>query len=325
MPEAVRQISHLGEDVQGNQHGSRRKNAEIGLHFLNLEGFLHPLCQKQIIKTEIHAEQEHENGDHNLKIRAVSGHAVGPDGKSAGSCGAEGGAQGIKKRHASDQEEKNLKRHHRDINAIQHQRRLAHSGNQLAHRRPRAFRPHQIHGLSAGKRNDLKQEYQHAHTADPVRKAAPEHTAAGKSLHVHQNTGAGGRESGNNLKQRIHKVGDIPCDPQRERPDQTHHHPSQCDSHIPFPRKKAKISAPLQGKQHADGKRQESADQINRPDVFAIDQSDNHGQKQKHSLHPHDPPKNICNASVIHEMIPRFRISFFRQEYLRSHPAPCVW
>ena len=203
MPEAVRQISHLRKDVQSDQYGSRRKNAEIGLHFLNLEGFLHPLCQKQIIKTEIHAEQEHENGDHNLKIRAVSGHAVGPDGKSAGSCGAEGSAQGIKKRHASDQEEKNLKRRHRDINAIQHQRRLAHSGNQLAHRRPRAFRPHQIHGLAAGKRNDLKQEYQHAHAADPVRKAAPEHAAAGKGLHIHQNTGACGCKTGNDLKQRI--------------------------------------------------------------------------------------------------------------------------
>ena len=72
---------------------------------------------------------------------------------------------------------------------------------------------------------------QHAHTADPVRKAAPEQQAVRHGLDLRQNTGTGRRKSGNSLKNRIYVGWDRACNHKRKCADRTHNNPAQryCD------------------------------------------------------------------------------------------------
>ena len=79
--------------------------------------------------------------------------------------------------------------------------------------------------------NQSQQKDQNTHTADPVRKAAPEQHTVTHGFHIAQDAGAGGSKAGYRFKKGIHKKRDIAADDKRQRTEHGHQHPGQCNDH----------------------------------------------------------------------------------------------
>ena len=74
-------------------------------------------------------------------------------------------------------------------------------------------------------------ENEYAHTADPVRKAAPEQNAMAQRFDVGQNRRAGRREAGDRLKEGVHEGRDVPADDKGQRAYQREEYPGQRHGH----------------------------------------------------------------------------------------------
>ena len=90
-----------------------------------------------------------------------------------GACRAERNADGVEHRHAAEQQQNNLQNGQSKVNRVQDERGIAHVRRYFGDRGSRAFRAHQINGLTACQRQDDQHEHQNAHAADPVHQAAP--------------------------------------------------------------------------------------------------------------------------------------------------------
>ena len=102
-------------------------------------------------------------------------------------------------------------------------------GHQLADRGTGALRLHQIHLRAARHRQDCKQKYQHAHAADPVRKAAPEQRAVRQRLHVGNNACARRGKAGDGLKQRVRKMRNLAGKDEGQGAENTEYDPAEGD------------------------------------------------------------------------------------------------
>ena len=81
----------------------------------------------------------------------------------------------IEKRHSARKKQYNFNKRHRKIDGVKNKRRITYLRNKLSDRRSGAFSFHQLHCRAAARKgNNGKQENKHAHSADPMRKAAPE-------------------------------------------------------------------------------------------------------------------------------------------------------
>ena len=103
-------------------------------------------------------------------------------------------------------------------------------GHELADRRPRALRLHQIHLRAARKRQDRKQEHEYAHAADPVREAAPEQRTVREHFHIGDNACARRGKAGDGFKQCIREATGSPRKRQRAgQPKILRHNPAEGD------------------------------------------------------------------------------------------------
>ena len=76
--------------------------------------------------------------------------------------------------HAAEEQEHVQNERHDDINAVQDHRGIAHFRDELSLSGTRHLRAHEVHILSARKRQNRKDKDEYSHTSDPMRKATPE-------------------------------------------------------------------------------------------------------------------------------------------------------
>ena len=88
-------------------------------------------------------------------------------------------------------------------------RSIPYSRYQLADGRTGALRTHQVHGGASHHRQDRHNEYEYAHTADPVSEAAPEQAGIAECFHVGQDTGTCGSKAGDRLEESINIKRDL--------------------------------------------------------------------------------------------------------------------
>ena len=72
----------------------------------------------QIIGIKIDTKEDHGNSYHYLKVYRIACHTVVFDPEATGSCRTEGNGQGIKKRHAPDQQEDDFYDSHSQIDQV---------------------------------------------------------------------------------------------------------------------------------------------------------------------------------------------------------------
>ena len=162
------------DDIRCDSHHGGSHNQEIGLQFLGAEDLPEAADQKEIVEIEIDAEKQHENADHHVKICAVIGpHTEVPAAEPAGPGSAESMNAGIKEGHAPRQQKDDFNHRHGEIDTIKDFGGVAHAAYQLAYGRPRDLRPHQVHPVAVGHRQDGHDKHQHPHAAHPVGKTAP--------------------------------------------------------------------------------------------------------------------------------------------------------
>ena len=93
--------------------------------------------------------------------------------------------------------------------------------------RPGALHLHQVHVVSAHHREDGHDQYEHTHASDPVSEGAPEQAGVGESLDIGEDGGAGRREPGNCLKDRVNVGRDFAQGGERNGTKKGHDDPAQ--------------------------------------------------------------------------------------------------
>ena len=174
MVEALAQRTEAAAHVEGDQRGKYGNHAEVHANLLDFEQLLEFTGQKQKIRVEIDAEKDHKDRDDILQVGAVVVRdGIIPVAEAAGACRAERNADGVEHRHAAEQQQNDLQNGQSKVNRVQDKRGIAHVWRYFGDRGSRAFRAHQINGLTACQRQDDQHEHQNAHAADPVHQAAP--------------------------------------------------------------------------------------------------------------------------------------------------------
>src|SRR5699024_1424583 len=122
--------------------------------------------------------------------------------ESSGSGCSESMDQAVKKIHPSKQKKDDLDHCQSKVHSVQDPGICHHLRRQLILLRSRHLCSHQDHGIFV-KRCQHHNKYQHAHSSDPVCKAAPEQHPLRKRLHICQHCGTGRSESGDCFKQGV--------------------------------------------------------------------------------------------------------------------------
>ena len=86
---------------------------------------------------------------------------------------------------------------------------MSYLGHQLAYRGSRTLRAHKIDVGASAKRNNGKQEHEHAHASYPVRKATPEEHAPIQALYIIKYACTCCREARDSLKECIRERRDL--------------------------------------------------------------------------------------------------------------------
>ena len=290
-------------DIQGNGKDRPRHNQQICPKLLGTEDLPEAADQQEVVKIEVDAEEQHKDANHNIKIDVVIGpHAQIPIAEAACARGAERMNAGIKQRHPSQKQQDDLNHRHSQINAIEDFCSVAHTAHQLAHRRPRHFRPKQMHSMSVGHRQHGHHEHQHAHAADPMGKAAPKENTLPQRFHRGQDGGPGGGEAGDRLKESVDKIRNIPGNHKRQRAEQRHTHPSQRHHREAVPgikgglfRLPAKNQARQTQSQHWQQERRQG---------FPVQGRHQKGQQQQNALRPEDAADDVADHFIIQRSVP---------------------
>ena len=223
-------------DVDRDRDDREGNDAKISLQLAHFEHFAEFSPENEEIGIEVDAEHDDEHRDDALQQAGVARAAVVAHAESAGTGTAEGDAERVKQRHACDLQDDDLRHGDTEVDGIQYFGSVFHARNELADSRARALCAHQVHVVAAGHGENSENEDDDAHSADPVRKAAPEQAGMAEGLDVRQDTGSGRRESGHRLKKRIGEVGNVARDHQRNRAQDTYDDPAEPDDNKTFPR-----------------------------------------------------------------------------------------
>ena len=191
------------QNVRRDHRDGEKDNAHVPAELGIFEREVELLLQQEEVDREVHAEQRHEDRCDRLQIRAVACERVCLDGKAARTGRCKRVAERVKKRHAASQVKYHLYERERKVDRIQDFRRVDHSRDHLADRRPRALGTQEMDALPAFHFDDGQHEYQNAHAAQPVRKAPPEEHAAAERLDVRQDARARRCKAGDHLEHRV--------------------------------------------------------------------------------------------------------------------------
>ena len=145
---------------------------------------------------------------------------------------------------------------------------------------------------------------QHAHqnTAEPVGKAAPVQISHRKRFHLRQNGCSCRGKAGNRLKQRIHKMRNLPGKIERKAAQKTHHDPACPHAHKSFPRVKplSGFSAEQKQKKRRSQCNDHSSQKSKNRLLFLMIYADQQGRKHKHHFHNKYPADKFSHHSIIH-------------------------
>ena len=107
------------EDVHRDGQHSGRDNKEVNPQFLRAEHLPETLDQEEVVKVEVHAEQEHKNANHNVKIRVVvRSDAEIAAAEAAGARRTEGMDAGVKQGHPAQAEEDDFHHRHGKVDTV---------------------------------------------------------------------------------------------------------------------------------------------------------------------------------------------------------------
>ena len=211
-------------------------DAKISLQLTHLEHFAELPSQNEEVGVEVDAEHEDEHCDDTLHQSCVTAAAVVAHTEAARSGTAEGNAECVKQRHSDNDEDDDLRHSDAQVDGIQYFGSVFHARDQLADRRARALRPHEVHVVAAGHREHGKDKDDDTHAAHPVGEASPEETCVAQGFDIAQDTGSRRRKAGNRLKQSVRKVRNVLRDHQRDRAQNTDDDPAHTYDHKAFPR-----------------------------------------------------------------------------------------
>ena len=218
--------------VDQDQYNGGEDHAKICAQLLALENVPDLADQNKEEQVEVDAEQQHENTDDPFGSRVcIAGDRVVEDREAARTCRCKSGDDRIVQRQSAKQKCHDLHAGQNNIYAVKNERGLAHLRHQLALGGTRYLGAHQMNGLSTRTWQNGQHEYQNAHAANPVRKAAPEQYAARQMLNGGQNGGTGGGKSGNSFKECIDGIGDRSAEEKGECAKQRHQNPGCADAH----------------------------------------------------------------------------------------------
>ena len=148
--EGLENASKRSPDIYGDKGYRRRDDPQIHPGFLAGKGILKPSHRKQIIHIKIHSEKDHKNRHNPLQVVTVIICDAGVlDAEPAGAGSAEAGGKGVKQRHTAQKQKHHLDQGHDQIDHVQDLCCGLDLGRQFTHRRPRALRPHDVHGVAA--------------------------------------------------------------------------------------------------------------------------------------------------------------------------------
>ena len=224
--------------------------------------------------------------------------------KPPGAHGAEGVDQAVKQGHTPQQQQSHQHRRDKKIQQVQHPGGVLGPGGQLALYRAGHLRLEDVHGAvaAAGEHGD---EHQHPHAAHPVGEAAPEQQSVAHGLHIRQDGGPGGGEAADRLEKRVGIGGDLPAEPEGQRPHRRQQHPGQGHDDVPLPAEELAAAGPGQQRQQPAQNGGHGHGGQHRPGaVLPIQKGHRQRQDQQPRLRQQDPSRHMENDAIIHNKAP---------------------
>ena len=203
-------LAEAAEDRQTIDRDKERgdgEDAEKHPHFLAAQRLPELSDQNKIVDREVHGKEDHENGHDRLRIGIVRAHTDVADRKAARARRGERRGERVEARHIKKKKHEHRNRE-ADVDKVQNRRAAAHPRYELADVHTRRFRAQEMQRIAAvAVRHGAhgQHEHEHAHTAEPYRKAPPVLKAHRQRLHIGDHACAGCGEPGNGLKKGIHK------------------------------------------------------------------------------------------------------------------------
>src|SRR5690606_18456729 len=143
------------EDYSGNDENGDQGEKEIKAEFTVEAVDVMLAGEEAKVEAEIGAGEEHENQDDHFDIEAV---IVGDAGifsrKAAGGDGAEGVAEGVKQRHAAEEQEHNLDQGEQQIDPPENFGGIGDARAEAVLDRSRHFRLEELHAADAEQGED---------------------------------------------------------------------------------------------------------------------------------------------------------------------------
>ena len=202
-------------------------DAQIPSQFFAFEDLDQLTGKKEIINIEVDTKQQHKDTDYPIDIGTVVVPDAGIfDAESAGTRRTECMNKAVEKRHSTAQKENDQHHRHNGVNQVQNPHVAAKLCYQLAKCWTGGFCFQDMYSAVSLipairiSRKESNGQSKHSHTAYPVSPAPPEQKAGRKCLHVGQDAGACGGESGHRFKKGIYECGNLPAQIKRERTEQ---------------------------------------------------------------------------------------------------------
>ena len=161
-------------DVAGDDQYSYSDNGEVIAYFFHFKCLSKFLCKNKEIYIKVYPKQNHEYSDHYLKVGTVTCHAVSFNTKTSGTGSTECSTESVKQRHFSNQQKYDLDQCYCNVDGIQDFGSRLYFWSKFTYRWSRAFCFHQVHVVTACKRQQRKDEDQNSHTSDPVCETSPD-------------------------------------------------------------------------------------------------------------------------------------------------------
>ena len=238
--------------------------------------------QAEMDGSQVH-EHDRERGD---ELRPEMADGQVPRGETARRAHAERMVDRIERRHPRQHITDEGQRADTQIHPGENEHRLVGPGTIIVPRQGGKLHVGEPQAHRRGVRDDQQQEHHDAQTADEMRGRAPEQQTPRQRLHILQDGGAGGRETGNALEPGIDKRKWAAPKRVRQHAEHEGKEPRQENDHIPVP-KGDPVRLPHEDeREHAHGERERETDQERREGaVTPVRQGDENRQQHEQRAH----------------------------------------
>ena len=278
-------------------------DAKISLQLAHLEHFVKFPSQNEEVSVEIDAEHEDEHCDDSLHQSCITSAAVVAHTETSRSGTAERNTERVKQRHSGNDEGDDLGYGDSQVDGIQYFGSVFHARDQLADRRARALRPHEVHVVAAGHREHRKDKDDDAHAAHPVGETSPEESRVAQGFDVAQDTGSRRRKAGDRLEQRVRKTRDVLRDHQRDRAQDTDDDPAHAYDHKSFPRVVGVAAQFETGDDPSDHEIGDGKNYVDDRLFLPVEQSADSRESQESTGELNDDTEYFPNNGIIHNRL----------------------